>query len=112
MIELVKKLTNTKADDEVVNFYIANSEQAIKSYLNDYTINVSELYPNEVVELTCYYLNKATMSQGSVENGAVKSISSAGRSVTFMSFDELNEIGIPQSILARLPKPKITVKVW
>ena len=112
MLELIKKLTNTKVDDEVINFYIANSEQAIKSYLNDYTINVSELYPNEVVELTCYYLNKATMSQGSVENGAVKSISSAGRSVTFMSFDELNEIGIPQSILARLPKPKITVKVW
>lgn len=112
MLELIKKLTNTKVDDEVINFYIANSEQAIKSYLNDYTINVSELYYNEVVELTCYYLNKATMSQGSVENGAIKSISSAGRSVTFMSFDELNEIGIPQSILARLPKPKITVKVW
>lgn len=112
MLELIKKLTNTKVDDEVINFYIANSEQAIKSYLNDYTINVSELYYNEVVELTCYYLNKATMSQGSVENGAIKSISSAGRSVTFMSFDELNEIGIPQSILARLPKPKVTVKVW
>lgn len=112
MIELIKKLTNTKVDDEVINFYIANSEQAIKSYLNDYTINASELYPNEVVELTCYYINKAQMSQGSVENGAIKSISSAGRSVTFMSFDELNEIGIPQSILARLPKPKVTVKVW
>ena len=112
MLELIKKLTNTKVDDEVINFYIANSEQAIKSYLNDYTINVSELYYNEVVELTCYYLNKATMSQGSVENGAIKSISSAGRSVTFMSFDELNEIGIPKSILARLPKPKVTVKVW
>ena len=112
MLELIKKLTNTKADDEVIRFYIANSEQAIKSYLNDYTINPSELYPNEVVELACYYINKATMSQGSVENGAIKSISSAGRSVTFMSFDELNEIGIPQSILARLPKPKVTVKVW
>lgn len=112
MLELIKKLTNTKVDDEVINFYIANSEQAIKSYLNDYTINVSELYPNEVVELTCYYINKVQMMQGSVENGAVKSISSAGRSVTFMSFDELNEIGIPQSILARLPKPKVTVKVW
>ena len=112
MLELIKKLTNTKVEDEIINFYITNAEQAIKSYLNDYTINVSELYPNEVVELTCYYLNKATMSQGSVENGAIKSISSAGRSVTFMSFDELNEIGIPQSILARLPKPKVTVKVW
>ena len=112
MLELIKKLTNTKVEDEIINFYITNAEQAIKSYLNDYTINVSELYPNEVVELTCYYLNKATMSQGSVENGAIKSISNAGRSVTFMSFDELNEIGIPQSILARLPKPKITVKVW
>ena len=112
MLELIKKLTNTKVEDEIINFYITNAEQAIKSYLNDYTINPSELYPNEVVELTCYYLNKATMSQGSVENGAIKSISSAGRSVTFMSFDELNEIGIPQSILARLPKPKVTVKVW
>ena len=112
MLELIKKLTNTKVDDEVINFYIANAEQAIKSYLNDYTINVSELYPNEVVELTCYYINKVQMMQGSVENGAIKSISSAGRSVTFMSFDELNEIGIPKSILVRLPKPKITVKVW
>ena len=112
MLELIKKLTNTKVEDEIINFYITNAEQAIKSYLNDYTINPSELYRNEVVELACYYLNKATMSQGSVENGAIKSISSAGRSVTFMSFDELNEIGIPQSILARLPKPKVTVKVW
>ena len=112
MLELIKKLTNTKVDDEVINFYIANAEQAIKTYLNNYTINPSELYPNEVVELACYYINKATMSQGSVENGAIKSISSAGRSVTFMSFDELNEIGIPQSILTRLPKPKVTVKVW
>lgn len=112
MIELIKKLTNTKVDDEVINFYIASAEQAIKSYLNDQTINVAELYPNEVVELTCYYLNKATMSQGSVENGAIKSISNAGRSVTFMSLDELNSVGIPQSIKDRLPKPKVTVKVW
>jgi len=52
------------------------------------------------------------MSQGSVENGAIKSISSAGRSVTFMDFDELNKIGIPQTIKDRLPKPKVTVKVW
>lgn len=112
MIELIKKLTNTKLDDVVINFYITNSEQAIKSYLNDHKINVSELYYNEVVELTCYYINKATMSQGTVENGAIKSISSAGRSVTFMDFDELNSIGIPQTIKARLPKPKVTLKVW
>lgn len=112
MLQLIKKLSNTQAEDEVIDFYIANAKQAIKSYLNDVKINVSELYYNEVVELTCYYINKATMSQGSVENGAIKSISSAGRSVTFMSFDELNEIGIPQSIKDRLPKPKVTVKVW
>ena len=111
MLELIKKLTSTKVDDEVINFYIANAEQAIKSYLNDYTINPSELYPNEVVELACYYINKATMSQTSLENGAIKSISNAGRSVTFMSFNELNDVGIPLSILARLPEPKSTVKV-
>lgn len=112
MLELIKKLTNTKADDEVINFYIANAKQAIKSYLNDDKLDVATLYYNEVVELTCYYINKATMSQSSAENGAIKSISSAGRSVTFMSFDELNNTGIPETILARLPKPKVTVKVW
>lgn len=112
MIEMIKKLSNTNADDEVINFYISNSVSAIKSYLNDYQLDVAELYPNEVIELTCYYLNKSTMSEGSVENGAIKSISSAGRSVTFMSFDELNQIGIPHSIKERLPKPKMKVKVW
>lgn len=112
MIELVKKLSNTTMADDVIKFYITNSITAIKSYLNDYQLEVSKLYPNEVVELTCYYLNKATMSQSSVENGAIKSISSAGRSVTFMSFDELNGTGIPESILVRLPKPKAKVKVW
>ena len=112
MLELIKKLSNTQADDEVIDFYIANAKQAIKSYLNDNKIDVVALYRNEVVELSCYYINKATMSQGSVENGAIKSISSAGRSVTFMDFDELNKIGIPQTIKDRLPKPKVTVKVW
>ncbi|MTP73109.1 hypothetical protein GMB80_09220 [Turicibacter sanguinis] len=112
MLELIKKLSNTQVDDEVINFYIANAKQAIKSYLNDNKIDVAALYRNEVVELSCYYINKATMSQGSVENGAIKSISSAGRSVTFMDFDELNKIGIPQTIKDRLPKPKVIVKVW
>ena len=112
MLELIKKLSNTQADDEVIDFYIANAKQAIKSYLNDNKIDVATLYRNEVVELSCYYINKATMSQSSVENGAIKSISSAVRSVTFMDFDELNKIGIPQSIKDRLPKPKVTVKVW
>ena len=112
MLELIKKLSNTQVDDEVINFYIANAKQAIKSYLNDNKIDVAALYRNEVVELSCYYINKATMSQSSVENGAIKSISSAGRSVTFMDFDELNKIGIPQTIKDRLPKPKVTVKVW
>ncbi len=112
MLELIKKLSNTQADDEVIDFYIANAKQAIKSYLNDNKIDVATLYRNEVVELSCYYINKATMSQGSVENGAIKSISSAGRSVTFMDFDELNKIGIPQTIKDRLPKPKVMVKAW
>lgn len=112
MIGLIKKLTNTKLDDVVINFYISNAKSAIKNYLNDHDLDVYDDYYNEVVELTCYYLNKVSMSQGSVENGAIKSISSAGRSVTFMDFEELNKIGIPQTIKDRLPKPKVTVKVW
>lgn len=112
MIDLIKKLINTKVDDEVINFYLANAVQAIKSYLNNDTIDIEKVYRNEVIDLTCYYVNKANMLQGAVENGAIKSISSAGRSVTFMDFDKLNKIGIPQSIKDRLPKPKVIVKVW
>ncbi len=112
MLELVKKLVSVESDDVVVRFYITNATNAIKTYLNDPQIDIYESYSNEVVELSCYYINKATMSQGSVENGAIKSISSAGRSVTFMDFEELNKIGIPQMIKDRLPKPKVTVKVW
>lgn len=111
MIELVKKLTN-QTDDEAIQFYMTNAINAIKTYTNDPNIDVKTTYHNEVVELACYYINKATMSQTSTENGNVKSLSSGGRSVTFMSYDELQAIGIPQSILARLPKPKSTVKVW
>lgn len=112
MLEIIKKLTNTKLDDVVINFCISNATNAIKNYLNDSNIDINNTYRNEVVELACYYLNKTNMSQGTVENGAVKSISSAGRSVTFTDFEELNKIGIPQTIKDRLPKPKITVKVW
>ncbi len=112
MLELVKKLVSVESDDVVVRFYITNATNAIKTYLNDPQIDIYESYNNEVVELTCYYINKASLSQGTVENGAIKSISSAGRSVTFMDFEELNKIGIPQTIKDRLPKPKVTVKVW
>ena len=112
MIGLIKKLTNTKLDDVVIDFYISNATNAIKNYLNDPDLDICDTYYNEAIELACYYINKATMSQGSVENGAIKSISSAGRSVTFMDFDELNKIGIPQTIKDRLPKPKVIVKVW
>ena len=31
MIELIKKLTNTKLDDVVINFYISNATNAIKT---------------------------------------------------------------------------------
>lgn len=112
MLELIKKLINTKLDDVVINFYISNAANAIKNYLNDHDLDVYDTYYNEVIDLACYYINKAAMSQGSVENGAIKSISSAGRSVTFTDFEELNKIGIPQTIKDRLPKPKVIVKVW
>lgn len=112
MLELIKKLTNTKLDDVVINFYITNATNAINNYLKDSSLDIYDSCYNEVIELACYYINKANMSQGSVENGAIKSISSAGRSVTFTDFEELNKIGIPQTIKDRLPKPKVIVKVW
>ena len=110
MIELVKKLINFEVDDEVIEFYLANAINAIRNYINDDTVDVEETYPNEVVELTVFFINKAQMLQGMTDNGAIKSISSAGRSVTFMSFEELSN-SIPDYILARL-KRKVKVKVW
>jgi hypothetical protein len=47
------------------------------------------------------------------DSGTIKSISSNGRSVTFMSSQDIaQEIGIPDYIKEMLPKPKGNVKVW
>lgn len=113
MIEqLIKKLLpqDVEVDTDLINFYIANAEQAIQNYINDETVNVEETYPNEIVELVVFYINKSRMLESMYSNGNVKSVSSAGRSVTFMTMEELCD-SIPDYIKARL-KRKVKVKVW
>ena len=55
-------------------------------------------------------LNNSLSSNG---NGSIKSISSNGRSVTFMSVGEV-QVELPQSLKDRLPLPqcKAKVRVW
>lgn len=110
MIELVKKLINFEVDDEVIEFYLANAINAIRNYINDDTVDVEQVYNNEVVELAVFFINKSRMLESMYSNGNVKSVSSAGRSVTFMTMEELCD-SIPDYIKARL-KRKVKVKVW
>lgn len=110
MIELVKKLINFEVDDEVIEFYLANAINAIRNYINDDTVDVEETYPNEITELAVFFINKSRMLESMYSNGNVKSVSSAGRSVTFMTMEELCD-SIPDYIKARL-KRKVKVKVW
>lgn len=54
-------------------------------------------------------LNKSLSANG---NGTIKSISSNGRSVTFMSgLEAVEQSQLPQALKERLPKPK-RVRVW
>ena len=113
MIEqLIKKLLpqDVEVDTDLINLYIQCSKQAIQNYINDETVNVEETYPNEIVELVVFYINKSRMLESMYSNGNVKSVSSAGRSVTFMTMEELCD-SIPDYIKARL-KRKVKVKVW
>ncbi|WVR22051.1 MAG: head-tail adaptor [Malazfec virus 1] len=110
MIELVKKLINFEVEDLVIEFYLTNSINAIKNYINDDTVDVEQVYNNEVVELAVFFINKSRMLESMYSNGNVKSVSSAGRSVTFMTMEELCD-SIPDYIKARL-KRKVKVKVW
>lgn len=109
MLELVKKLFKTEADDEVIHFYIANAKKAIQTYINDDAVDVEEVYRNEVAELAAHYMERIDLLHKISESG-VKSISSNGRSVSYMSLEELDQ-SIPDYITARL-KRKVKVKVW
>ena len=102
--------------DNEFDFYFEVAVKMIESYLHigyDYYVNVAHYYEEQCVLLAAHVYKIHENTIASNQNVGIKSISSNGRSVTFMDFDELNNIGIPQYIKDMLPLPqKSKVRVW
>lgn len=98
------------------NFYIEVAETLIERYLNysehEY-VNAKFNYLDQTVMLAAYVYNLHSTVVANNQNQGIKSISSNGRSVSFMEASEVaNMYGVPQYIKDMLPKPKSRVKVW
>jgi hypothetical protein len=104
--------------EEEFNFYMDASVQMVRHYLNipyNNYVDVTVEYPQACVLLAAHIKNmhNQIVAISSNDSGTIKSISSNGRSVTFMSSQDIaDEIGIPDYIKEMLPKPKGNVKVW
>ena len=87
------RYSRVQSDDEEIFMYVASNYEAIMDY-------------------AVMLIRESLVSRSLTENanGSIKSISSNGRSVTFMSNNEIGATGIPQTIKDRLPKPK--ARVW
>ena len=112
----LKLIGKDSIPDSEYDFYFELAVQMVDSYLHngyDYYINVAHYYEEQCVLLAAYLYNLHSTVVANNQNQGIKSISSNGRSVTFMSLDELNNIGIPQYIKDMLPLPQQSkVKVW
>lgn len=95
MLELMKQLLNItdSSKDAILNFYLDKAILAIKSYS---CIDViPEQYNNAIVDLAVFfYKNK--------DKTGITSLSQGSRTQSIVD-------GIPESIKACLPKPKIRV---
>ena len=105
---LTGQTTNTM-DIGLFEYLMGVAERLIIAYTKNPNLDLT-VYQNEVVELSAHIYNVQQMNIKSIENGNVKSLSNSGRSVAFMSAEEINSIVIPKHILARLPKPR--VRIW
>ena len=68
-----------------------------------------------VIEYATILVRQSLLSRSLASNGnsSIKQISSNGRSVAFMTFSEVSESELPQSLKDRLPLPqKAKVRVW
>lgn len=115
----IEQIQNIDDSDNFINdyiqFFLVSSTKSCIEYSKpeDSLTYVATNYP-AIVELSVLYLRDSLTSRSISENGngSIKSISSSGRSVTFMSAYEIGASGIPESIKSRLPKPKAKVRVW
>ena len=99
-----------KVEQGILEYLMGVAERLIIAYTKNPDLDLT-VYQNEVVELASHIYNVQQMNIKSIENGNVKALSNSGRSVTFMSAEEINSIVIPAHIMARLPKPS-RVRVW
>lgn len=93
---------------ELYEFYTECAIDMIKRYLKQEDVAMHE---KPIVMLTAHLYNTQQINISGVTNGNVKALSSGGRSVTFMSMEEIFAITIPDYIKVMLPKPTV-VKVW
>lgn len=94
MLDLMKTLLGiTDTSDNILNHYLQKSQNAIKSYCNIDLI--PEQYNSSIVDLAIFYY-KNRNNEGIIQQ------SQGSRSRTL-------EKGIPESIKASLPIPKVKV---
>lgn len=95
-------------------FYMEVAETLIGRYLNfeehQYT-NFKFVYEEQTLLLAAHVYNIHSTIVASTQNVGVQSISSSGRSISFMSAEQVaSQVGIPQYIKDMLPKPR--VRMW
>ena len=117
MEQMFLKLTNQQEiDDETFIFYKDVAVIMIERYLGigeHFYVNVESYYEEQVILLASHVFNIHSNIVASTQNSGILSISSNGRSVTFMDAMEVaSQVAIPDYIRAMLPKPKIKVRVW
>lgn len=112
----LKLIGKDSVPDSEFDFYFECATKMIESYLRigyEYYINVAHYYEEQCVLLAAHIYKIHENTIASNQNVGITSISSNGRSVTFMDFNELNNIGIPQYIKDMLPLPQHSkVRVW
>ena len=112
----LKLIGKDSISDSEYSFYFEVAVKMIENYLRigeEYFINVEHCYEEQCVLLASHVYNIHSNVVASTQNSGIKSISSNGRSVSFMDAMELaNQVSIPQYIKDMLPKPKSKVRVW
>lgn len=117
MEKLFLKLTNQQElNEEEYEFYKEVACILIERYLNideHKYVNVESYYEEQVILLASHVYNMHCNIVASTQNSGIESISSNGRSVSFMSAQQVaSQVGIPDYIKAMLPRPKAKVRMW
>lgn len=102
--------------EEEYEFYMSVAVILIENYLKidecEY-VDIRQTYKSQTTMLASYVYGVHKVTIASDTNTGIKSISSNGRSVTFMDSTEVASMyGIPTYIKDMLPKVKSRVKVW